>query len=32
MIAFYRNTTDASGNPVELYIYAFHVTETDYEH
>ena len=32
LIAFYRNTTDASGNPVEQYSYAFHVTETDYEH
>ena len=29
LIAFYRNTTDASGNPVEQYSYAFHVTETD---
>lgn len=32
LIAFYRNTTDAAGNPVEQYSYAFHVTETDYEH
>lgn len=32
LIAFYRNTTDATGNPVEQYSYAFHVTETDYEH
>lgn len=32
LIAFYRNSTDASGNPVEPYSYAFHVTEMDYEH
>lgn len=32
LIAFYRNTTDADGNPVEQYSYAFSVTETDYEH
>lgn len=32
LIAFYRNATDANGNPVEQYSYAFHVTETDYEH
>lgn len=32
LIAFYRNSTDANGNPVEQYSYAFHVTETDYEH
>lgn len=32
LIAFYRNSTDANGNPVEPYSYAFHVTETDYEH
>lgn len=32
LIAFYRNNTDADGNPVEQYSYAFSVTETDYEH
>lgn len=32
LIAFYRNATDADGNPVEQYSYAFSVTETDYEH
>lgn len=32
LIAFYRNATDANGNPVQQYSYAFHVTETDYEH
>ena len=32
LIAFYRNHTDADGNPVTPYSYAFHVTETDYEH
>ena len=32
LIAFYRNTTDIDGNPVEQYSYAFSVTETDYEH
>ena len=32
LIAFYRNTTDTDGNPVEQYSYAFSVTETDYEH
>lgn len=32
LIAFYRNSTDADGNPVEQYSYAFHVTEKDYEH
>ena len=32
LIAFYRNTTDVDGNPVEQYSYAFHVTEMDYEH
>lgn len=32
LIALYRNNTDANGNPVEQYSYAFHVTETDYEH
>lgn len=32
LIAFYRNSTDANGNPVEPYSYAFHVTEMDYEH
>lgn len=32
LIAFYRNHTDADGNPVTQYSYAFHVTETDYEH
>ena len=32
LIAFYRNTTDTNGNPVEQYSYAFSVTETDYEH
>lgn len=32
LIAFYRNNTDANGNPVTPYSYAFHVTETDYEH
>lgn len=32
LIAFYRNQTDAQGNPVKQYSYAFHVTETDYEH
>lgn len=32
LIAFYRNDTDANGNPVQKYSYAFHVTETDYEH
>lgn len=32
LIAYYRNDTDANGNPVEKYSYAFHVTETDYEH
>lgn len=32
LIAYYRNDTDTNGNPVEKYSYAFHVTETDYEH
>lgn len=32
LIALYRNSTDAEGNPVEPYSYAFHVTERDYEH
>lgn len=32
LVAFYRNSTDANGNPVEQYSYAFHVTEMDYEH
>ncbi|MGN0251832.1 MAG: hypothetical protein ACI4EH_10790 [Oliverpabstia sp.] len=32
LIAFYRNSTDDNGNPVEPYSYAFHVTERDYEH
>lgn len=32
LIAFYRNSTDAEGNPVKPYSYAFHVTETDFEH
>ncbi len=32
LIAFYRNDTDAEGNPVQKYGYAFHVTERDYEH
>lgn len=32
LIAYYRNNTDANGNPVEQYSYAFHVTDTDYEH
>lgn len=32
LIAFYRNNTDADGNPVDQYSYAFSVTETDYEH
>lgn len=32
LIAYYKNASDANGNPVEQYSYAFHVTETDYEH
>ena len=32
LVALYRNTTDADGNPVKQYSYAFHVTEMDYEH
>ena len=32
LVAFYRNETDVDGNPVERYSYAFHITETDYEH
>ncbi|NCC44390.1 MAG: hypothetical protein EOM18_12625, partial [Clostridia bacterium] len=32
LIAFYRNATDANGYPVQQYSYAFHVTETDFEH
>lgn len=32
LIAFYKNDTDAQGNPVVQYSYAMHVTEMDYEH
>lgn len=32
LVAFYRNDVDVDGNPVEPYTYAFHITETDYEH
>lgn len=32
LVAFYKNDYDVTGNPVEQYSYAFHISEEDFEH